>query len=238
MEIADDVSADHNQGFCRKPMASLMRISACCVFCVAGSLETSSACSGRAVRPVAGGRQARCPGNHDYYSDHRHPDKLAEKLHIVWLDNAAAFMGGVRFLGCTLWTDFMCRPAYVDFADAQRGALKMNDYRCIKVGRGRGHDRLKPRDTINDHKASVKWLETQLSIPFAGETVVVSHHAPSPKSLVAGKPYLDLDWCYASNCEHLMTGDNAPQLWVHGHIHRNQDYVVGGTRVVCNPRGY
>ncbi|OXH93504.1 metallophosphoesterase, partial [Burkholderia multivorans] len=28
-------------------------------------------------------------------------------------------------------------------------------------------------------------------------------------------------------------------LWVHGHTHTSFDYVVeGGTRVVCNPRGY
>jgi Icc-related predicted phosphoesterase len=89
-----------------------------------------------------------------------------------------------------------------------------------------------------DHKNSVRWLTEQLATPFDGETVVVTHHAPSPKSLVAGKPYLDLDWYYASDAEHLMHGDNAPVLWIHGHIHRNQDYVVGNTRVVCNPRGY
>jgi predicted phosphodiesterase len=190
-------------------------------------------------------------GNHDYYSDHRHPDtkttwewqrehapKLAEKLDIVWLDNGVATMGNVRFLGSTFWTDFMSRPGYVGFADAVRGALKMNDYRCIKTGRGRGGDRLKPRDTIDDHKASVRWLTEQLSIPFEGETVVVTHHSPSPKSLVAGKPYLDLDWCYASDCEHLMHGANAPSLWIHGHVHRSQDYFVGTTRVLCNPRGY
>ena len=48
----------------------------------------------------------------------------------------------------------------------------------------------------------------------------------------------DLDWCYASDLEHLMTGDGAPALWLHGHIHCNRDYFVGDTRVVSNPRGY
>jgi hypothetical protein len=27
-------------------------------------------------------------------------------------------------------------------------------------------------------------------------------------------------------------------LWTHGHMHDPSDYVIGSTRVVCNPRGY
>ena len=27
-------------------------------------------------------------------------------------------------------------------------------------------------------------------------------------------------------------------LWIHGHTHTVFDYVVSGTRIVCNPRGY
>lgn len=48
----------------------------------------------------------------------------------------------------------------------------------------------------------------------------------------------DMDWCYASNLEHLMHGENAPAVWMHGHIHTNRDYSVGNTRIVANPRGY
>ena len=35
-----------------------------------------------------------------------------------------------------------------------------------------------------------------------------------------------------------MTGDAAPELWLHGHVHRSYDYFVGDVRLVCNPRGY
>jgi predicted phosphodiesterase len=192
------------------------------------------------------------PGNHCYYSDHRSPEtkttyqrerenaaRIAEQHDIMLLDNGACTVDGVRFLGTTLWTDFMLRPPHVMFGDAVRSGMRMNDYRLIKVGRGRGKDRLLPRDTIEAHKVAVKWLTAQLSIPFDGETVVVTHHAPSAKSLIGrGEVSYDLDWCYASDLEWIMTGDNAPSLWIHGHIHSNRDYTVGGTRVVCNPRGY
>jgi hypothetical protein len=28
------------------------------------------------------------------------------------------------------------------------------------------------------------------------------------------------------------------KLWTHGHTHEDFDYMVGSTRIVCNPRGY
>jgi hypothetical protein len=203
-------------------------------------------------------------GNHSFYSDHRRPElkttweyqrehapTIAALHDVIWLDNGSVVIDDVRFLGCTLWTDFMSRASHVSFNDAARGALRMNDYRLIKTGRGRSGDTLKPRDTINDHKRSVKWLQEQLATEFDGETVVVTHHAPSEKSLMASRPYYDLDWCYASNCEWLMhpyDADNNPHnlapthvppvLWQHGHVHSQHDYVVGDTRVLCNSRGY
>ena len=28
------------------------------------------------------------------------------------------------------------------------------------------------------------------------------------------------------------------KLWTHGHTHEDFDYMIGSTRIVCNPRGY
>ena len=47
----------------------------------------------------------------------------------------------------------------------------------------------------------------------------------------------DLDASFASNLENLMLRGNI-NLWIHGHTHRAQDYYIGATRVLCNPRGY
>jgi Icc-related predicted phosphoesterase len=197
------------------------------------------------------------PGNHDYYSHHdpKRPDLkttwqrqrsempvVAAELGITLLDDAVAEIGGVRFIGATLWTDFTARPGYMPFDAAVREASSsrgMNDYRMIKVEPGRSKDMLRPRDTVNAHKASRAFLERTLATPFDGDTVVVTHHAPSYRSLRSeGLQFNDMDWCYSSNLESLMTGDNAPALWLHGHIHANRDYTIGNARVVANPRGY
>ncbi len=84
------------------------------------------------------------------------------------------------------------------------------------------------------------YIEKTLAERPAGQAaVVITHHAPSPRSLLRYPALTELDHCYTSDLERLCVGDAAPSLWLHGHIHSNCDYVVGDTtRVVCNPRGY
>jgi Icc-related predicted phosphoesterase len=201
------------------------------------------------------------PGNHDYYSffDKKRPElglkttweaqrfelmpRAAEDNGLVLLDDKSVEIDGVTFIGATLWSDMRCRPFYMSHADAVRDAMRMNDYRVIKRNPGRGKDRLKPATTIDLHKASVDYISACLQSSAQSDTVVVTHHAPSPRSLRNWQPerpqaFGELDWCYASDLEFLMQDNTAPALWLHGHIHANRDYQVGGTRVVCNPRGY
>ncbi|WP_247350610.1 MULTISPECIES: metallophosphoesterase [unclassified Bradyrhizobium] len=209
----------------------------------------------RELMPDRGRKVLYVPGNHDYYSFHdkHHPElkttweaqnaqmpEVAADLGIILLNDSSVEIDDVLFIGATLWTDFMTRPPYVPHAEAVRHAARsMNDYRAIKTGAGRSRDMLKPAQTIAAHKASVAFIEKTLAERPEDQTaVVVTHHAPSPRSLLRWPGSTDLDWCYASDLERLMTGDAAPQLWLHGHVHRNHDYTVGDCRVVCNPRGY
>jgi hypothetical protein len=196
-------------------------------------------------------------GNHDFYSE-GNPKKLkleprlkttweeqriraaeaAKREGIILLDDAVCVIQDVRFVGATLWTDMMMRPSYMSHSEAMRSAGRMNDYRLGKTGRGRSRDTLRPSQTIEAHKVSRKFIENTLAEPFAGETVVCTHHLPSRKSLRNPDVIGDLDWCYASDLEFLMTGPTAPALWLHAHVHCSQDYFIGSTRVVANPRGY
>jgi 3',5'-cyclic AMP phosphodiesterase CpdA len=191
-------------------------------------------------------------GNHEYFDRvmqhealamQRAADALAAPpLH--WLDTAAVVIDGVRFLGCTLWTDFALR---IDtdagaLSDVQRGmgaALhRMADYRCIAWSdKGAGRPRpLAPQDTLRLHQVQRQWLAQQLAEPFAGPTVVVTHHGPHRGSLA---PRFAADWVSAAYLSELPASFfEVPLLWVHGHTHSSHDYRVGHCRIVCNPRGY
>ena len=184
-------------------------------------------------------------GNHDFWHDrgddrYTHDDQiargrdLAARRGVHLLNDDAAVIGGVRFLGSTLWTDLLWGTwsATHGARTAQKG---MNDYKRIRRRRSGRHKYVRPVDTVAWHRASRAWLDDTLGVLFAGPSVVVTHHAPHPASLPA--PDFDLAHCYASDLSRLIH-DRQPDLWVHGHLHSRSDYLVGATRVVCNARGH
>ena len=182
--------------------------------------------------------QFDCPviyvlGNHEYwgqdYTDFI--DKVWQEssgTNIHFLENESVIIDGVRFVGCSLWTDYGRANDQIMSAAAKG----MNDFRYITDGGAP----LKPRRLLEAHRQSVDWLSDVLSHPYEGQTVVVTHHAPSMKSWHRS-PMDGYQYCYCSNLETILRQSEA-ELWVHGHTHHAQDYRVHGVRVVCNPRGY
>ncbi len=176
-------------------------------------------------------------GNHEYYGTHTHlPNKLKaqapSRVHV--LDNDEYLFCGVRFLGCTLWTDLeLTEDKELAYATALGG---MNDYRRIRNADA-GYKRLRPGHTITKHQHSRAWLEAKLREPFEGKTVVITHHAPSIRSLDERDSAEPISGAYASHLDALVQESRAA-LWLHGHTHRNVDYKIGETRILTNQRGY
>jgi hypothetical protein len=175
--------------------------------------------------------------------------RMAEHLGITMLENETVVIDGFRFIGATMWTDFTVLPLGWSQRDAmsqsQKGWTEQgrhwdrdyhNDFREIRFGGPGSKNRFTPAQSLALHRESRAYFERELAMPFDGETVAVTHTAPSRQSLPPGSHAHD--WLYAASLEHLMIGENAPTLWLHGHIHANRDYMIGNTRVVANPRGY
>jgi predicted phosphodiesterase len=177
------------------------------------------------------------PGNHEYYGGHLKNTlvkmkRMAEGTQVRVLDSEAVVMGDVRFLAATLWTDFMLTRNPM-LAQHEAEAC-MTDYRRIRTA---AYRRLRARDTQREHLAARRFLEHALAQPFEGRTVVVTHHAPSDRSISTRfRGPSQLNAAYASDLDALM--GPAVALWVHGHTHESLDYRLTQTRVVCNPRGY
>lgn len=187
-------------------------------------------------------------GNHEFYGRHwrAHLDvmrKKAEQLEIAFLENQVLEFHGIRFLGCSLWTDF---ALYGDHRrqDGMRAAEAwLNDYRQIKIQHRDipqemdwvSQGTLVPELTVYRHLRSLAWLEQELAKGAPQSTVVVTHHAPHLRSVPQQYQGDPLSPAFVSDLGRLM---GRARLWVHGHVHASMDYVVNGTRVVCNPRGY
>ncbi|MCP5371449.1 MAG: metallophosphoesterase [Hyphomicrobiales bacterium] len=183
-------------------------------------------------------------GNHEYYGGvlpevrdaMRRRAAAGGGVHLLEDSAVELNLGGraVRFLGTTLWTDFALYGTARQRADMAAAAGLMSDFRVIEAQAGRP---LKPQDTVDLHGRALAWLRRELAAPFTGPTVVVSHHAPSSRSVADRYRDDPLSAAFASRLDRVVETSGAA-LWVHGHMHGSSDYTLGGTRVVCNPRGY
>jgi predicted phosphodiesterase len=182
------------------------------------------------------------PGNHEFYGGSLDGTvrELRERTaggNIHLLDNDALVLGGVRFLGSTLWSDFRLDDAPERRAHAVAEAQRLvRDFSRIRLREAEAAV-FSPADSTRLFDRNVAWLAARLDEPHAGPTVVITHHGPSPRSVhprFAGSP---LNAAFVSDAEHLM-GAERVALWIHGHLHDSFDYAVRGTRVLCNPRGY
>jgi Icc-related predicted phosphoesterase len=206
--------------------------------------------AGDIARPVAAIAWARrfstpviyVPGNHEFYgaSIDATLDELrdlAADTNVHVLEKDTLVVGDIRFLGCTLWTDFRIEETEQEQNRAMQHATEMiRDFSRIKVD-DRSGELFSPLASRQLFDASVRWLDQQFNEPFDGCSVVVTHHAPSLSSIhqrFIGSP---LNAAFVSRLEHKVLSWQ-PRLWIHGHTHDTHSYTLGSTEVLCNPRGY
>lgn len=179
-------------------------------------------------------------GNHEYYhgkwpdSIQYLRDEVSAYPNIYFLENDVKEIDDVVFVGGTLWTDMnQGDPITINVVSSM-----MNDYRIIRNS-DRNYARLTPSDTVIGHKNTLKYIKTVVEADPSKKYVVVGHHAPSKQST---KPRYEKEFhmngAYSSNLSEFILDHPQIKLWTHGHTHNCFDYMIGSTRIVCNPRGY
>lgn len=181
-------------------------------------------------------------GNHEFYGGSidgtpRALRRMCAGTAVRVLHDDACVIGNVRFLGTPLWTDFGLFGEGAQRTQAVQEAQRLlRDFSRIRRTED-GEALFTPDDSAALFAGHAAWLQARLAEPHDGPTVVVTHHAPSPRSIHPRFAGSLLNACFVSEAEHLLDGARAG-WWVHGHTHDSFDYTVNGTRVVCNPRGY
>lgn len=180
-------------------------------------------------------------GNHEHY--HGRFDRTYEELksrlpsNVVLLENDLVEINGIVFLGASLWTNCNKGDGLTMFH------LKgmMNDYKVIQnyYPAKNVYHKLTPERTYEEHRKTMQWLRLMLSEHREKPVVVITHHAPSFKSVPPQFVHDTLmNGGYASDLsEDILDNDNI-RYWIHGHMHDPVDYEIGSTRVLANPRGY
>jgi len=97
-----------------------------------------------------------------------------------------------------------------------------------------------PAEVRLEHEKDVAWLDKQLSQVDAPATVVVTHFAPTARSMMERKGNDPLSAYWANANDRQVAKAN---LWLHGHIHANRHYRLDYAPehhglVLSNPRGF
>ncbi|WP_394755602.1 metallophosphoesterase [Rhodoferax sp.] len=192
------------------------------------------------------------PGNHeydglDYAQTHARLRDTCDRLGITWLEREVLTLGRVRFIGSTLWSDFDAfAGAEIDLTrqlQLRQKAYRAADYylrknTTLRQGAPMLADAIRALSLV-----AQDWLRQALRQPFDGSTVVVTHFAPSLRSADARYGLTPGTAGFCNALDELLP---YAQLWLHGHLHCANDYVVEGNaegrdfacRVVANPLGY
>ena len=180
-------------------------------------------------------------GNHEFYGAEiddaraRLADECAETgIHL--LDPGMVRIEGTRFIGATLWTDLELYGKADEVGAHRRLRQGISDF----TGAIRHHGRnFSTRESVRRHREARHFIEEELSrAELAGErAVVVTHHAPRPRSIRRWFREDPLNSAFASDLDRLIERYQ-PALWVHGHMHDPVDERLGKTRLVANPAGY
>ena len=183
-------------------------------------------------------------GNHEHYhGDFAVSAKLIRKIfaefeNLYFLDNQFTVIDNVIFFGGTLWTDMNGE----DPNTIQQVRFMMNDYQSVRnttEREGFYTKKFLPDDSVQDHQKFLAELKKVLAVYPTQKTVVVGHHAPSKASTHPKyKNEYIMNGAYSSNLDDFILDNPNIKLWTHGHTHEDFDYMIGSTRVICNPRGY
>jgi Icc-related predicted phosphoesterase len=179
-------------------------------------------------------------GNHEHY-DGVFDDTIGLMRRflpgVTVLDDEAVEIGGVRFFGSTLWSDFQGRSETAMNAIRRR----MGEYFFVKTYAGSDAGtlpRFRPEDALKAHDLAKAALRREVTKDDGKRTVVITHHAPSRLGLNPRFAGNGLDPAYASSLDDEMSRFENVPVWVHGHTHIAKTYRVGNTVLRSNALGF
>jgi predicted phosphodiesterase len=179
-------------------------------------------------------------GNHEFYHGKlkKTPEILKKECdkfdNIKFLNSETFVLNDITFIGQTLWTD--CNK--YDPLTLLSLSSMMYDFKGI-VNDEKGYTKFRPAHSAIIHRKHFDYIKNVVAEKSEQKFVVISHHAPS--SLSIHPMYVNdtlMNGGYYSDLSEFIMDSPQIKLWVHGHMHNSFDYVIGETRVICNPRGY
>lgn len=180
-------------------------------------------------------------GNHDYYgSSLAITESAIEKWindqnisNLIFLNRKTHVIDGICFIGTTLWTDYNNNDSHAKSI----ARASMADYHYIHNSTLSGD--ITPDELLKIHQQDKFFIfeEHKKAFEQGLKSIVISHHLPSFKSVHPFYASSMLNSAFASNMDNDIEHSDI-DVWIHGHTHYCFDYILGNTKIKCNPRGY
>mgnify|MGYP003344250880 CR=1 FL=1 len=194
-------------------------------------------------------------------------NKLGRLKNLHILDKECVKIDDVMFVGSTLWTDmnkedaltlFHIRKMMNDFRCVKNSNQEV--YHTVPLYKRKEDDSgyeldekgfmiqvgtkkkaspasFSPEDAVVENRKSFDYIK--LMVENNDKVVVVGHHTPSRQSCHPRYAHDELmNGGYHNSYEEYIMDHPQIKVWTHGHTHERYDYMIGDTRIVCNPRGY
>lgn len=185
-------------------------------------------------------------GNHEYYStDGRTLQEIAGEMQdlarsygVELLNPGVAEVGGWRFIGATLWSDFSLygdneRAFTLDYARRE-----LNDFRLIWTEEPDSEKRrFQPTDAFNRHLRERDFLFAEIQNGDPAHTVVVTHFVPTARAIEKRYQGDLLTPAFVSDLDAAIENSDAA-AWIFGHHHSCWNFRLGSTQMISNQQGY
>ena len=168
-------------------------------------------------------------GNHEYYRGDYNTARSVISSTFTYLPNfkfmdneTLEYMDHVIYAG-TMWTDYNGENVNI----MNEIVYSLNDYRLIR--------------NFGTDVVLAEFKDFFTKFPLTDKPlVVVTHHAPHPRSINVARYglYNNVNHAYYQNLEEFILDNPNIKIWAHGHTHSTSDYMIGDTNVIANPRGY
>lgn len=184
-------------------------------------------------------------GNHDFWGgnfpkEYENYEKAFTEQNLnntYLLQDSIIEIGNNKFIGGTLWTDYMSENSLV-MEEAENGTMK--DYKYIRYGIA--YQRIRAKHLLSAHNKTKNFIFTNAIKEYPEQKIwVITHHLPTIRSITDNldryNKTLYENALYYSNLDSEIKKVQI-DYWIHGHHHQSQDYLIGKTRIISNPRGY
>lgn len=177
-------------------------------------------------------------GNHEYYGgdivqvDAWLPNYISEKFNNITVLNGTSYTLNDAWIvvGATLWTNYNDEDPLV-MLNTKRS---LNDFQRITFS-GKS---LRPEFIVDLNKEHLQAIKNTVSTNANKNIIVMTHHAPSSRSIHEVYRFSVINGAYANNLDNFISENTNIKYWLHGHTHFGWDYKINQCRVICNPYGY